>query len=146
MKTDLAHLKQKLCVVCLKKDKTILCHAEAEHSEVTVNNTIPEPNFTVEQILLFKKRFENGYDLYVDPDYVAWLRLYHPSSLPEELSSAEGATSSVKSSRLEEEMELSSLSQKSPIRSTPIRGQDEPPDVSKSPAQNSPVEEQNMTP
>ena len=87
-----------------------------------------------------------GTIFYVDPDYVAWQRLYHPSSLPEELSSAEGATSSVKSSRLEEEMELSSLSQKSPIQSTPIRGQDEPPDVSESPAQDSPVEQQNMTP
>ena len=80
--------------------------------------------------MLFERRFENGYDLYVDPDYVAWLRLYHPSSIPEELSSAEGATSSIKSSVLEGEMELSLLSQKSLIQSTPIHDQDEPPDVS----------------
>ena len=98
------------------------------------------------QILLFEKRFENRYDLYVDPDYVAWLRFYHPSSLPKELLSTEGATSSVKSIGLEGEMELSSLSQKSPIQSTPIQGQNEPPDVSESPAQDSPVEQQNMTP
>ena len=79
-------------------------------------------------------------------DYVVWLWLYHPSSLSEELSSAEGATSSVKSSGLEGEMELSSVSQKSPIQSTPIQDQDEPTDVSESPAQDSPVEQQIMTP
>lgn len=64
MKTDLAHLKQKLRVVHLKKDKTIPRHAEVEHSEVTVNHIIPDPNFTEEQIVLFKRRFENEYDFY----------------------------------------------------------------------------------
>ena len=89
---------------------------------------------------MFENRFENGYDLYVDPDYNAWLRIYHPSSLPEELS---GATPNVKSSGLEGEMELGSLSQNSPLQSTPI--QDEHSDLIESLAQDSPVEQQNMT-
>jgi len=108
------------------------CHTQAEDPEASVNNTIPEPNFTEEQFAFFE-RFENVYDLYVDQDYVAWLWLYHPNSLPEQLSSAESATSNVKSSGLEGEMELSVLSHESPIQSTPIRDQDEPLDVSESP-------------
>ena len=28
-------------------------------------------------------RYENGYDLFIDPNYVSWLQLHHPESSPE---------------------------------------------------------------
>ena len=31
-------------------------------------------------------RYENGYDLFIDPNYVSWLQLHHPESLPEHVS------------------------------------------------------------
>lgn len=37
---------------------------------------------------LFQLRYENGYDLFIDPNYVSWLQLHHPESLPEHLSSS----------------------------------------------------------
>jgi len=43
--------------------------------------------FTVEQEMLFKRRYEEGYDLYVDADYVRWMRWNHPEvdiSIPTE--------------------------------------------------------------
>ena len=41
----------------------------------------PSPNvyFTAEQ-QLFKRHFEEGYNIFIDPDYVRWLRLHHPES------------------------------------------------------------------
>ena len=32
------------------------------------------PTFTAEQLELFEKRYDNGYDVLIDPDYVAWLK------------------------------------------------------------------------
>ena len=32
------------------------------------------PIFTAEQLELFEKCCDNGYDVLIDPDYVAWLR------------------------------------------------------------------------
>ena len=29
-----------------------------------------------------EERYENNYDIYTDPDYVAWLQKFHPKSLP----------------------------------------------------------------
>ena len=37
--------------------------------------------FSSEQEELFKKRFEEGYDLCIDPEYNAWLKIHHPESL-----------------------------------------------------------------
>ena len=34
---------------------------------------LEESHFTHEQIELFQYRYENGYDLYTDTDYVTWL-------------------------------------------------------------------------
>ena len=31
---------------------------------------------------VYETRLENGYDLYTDSNYVAWLKAYHPESLP----------------------------------------------------------------
>ena len=98
-----------ICLVLGRLESVYL----AKDPKASVNNR--EPNFTEEQFALFE-RFENKYGLYVDQDYIVWLQLYHPSSLPEELSSAEGATSNVKSSGLEGEMELSVLSTNHPSK------------------------------
>ena len=38
------------------------------------------PKFTVEQELLFQKRYDEGYNLAIDSDYVCWLRFHHPES------------------------------------------------------------------
>ena len=38
------------------------------------------PKFTVEQEQLFQKRYDEGYNLTIDPDYVCWLRFHHPES------------------------------------------------------------------
>ncbi len=35
-------------------------------------------SFTAEQEELFKKRYEEGYDLFIDPDYVRWIKLHYP--------------------------------------------------------------------
>ena len=45
--------------------------------------------FTEEEICLFQNRFENGYDLYHDNQYVNWLRQEYPDSLPNGLVSNE---------------------------------------------------------
>ena len=39
--------------------------------------------FTSQQLELFETRFSEGYDIYVDKDYVAWLKLNHPNYLLE---------------------------------------------------------------
>ena len=41
--------------------------------------------FSAEQLDLFEKRYENGYNIYVEQDYVSWLQLYHPVSLPDDV-------------------------------------------------------------
>ena len=33
---------------------------------------------TPEQEALFKRRFEEGYDVYIDKDYIRWIKLNHP--------------------------------------------------------------------
>ena len=44
----------------------------------TTESRVPE--FTVEQEQLFQKRYDEGYNLTVDPEYLRWLKLYHPES------------------------------------------------------------------
>ena len=66
------------------------CSANEEHS------AIEEPRdesgnskiFSSEQEELFKKRFEEGYDLCIAPEYNAWLKMYHPDSLVHETLSS----------------------------------------------------------
>ena len=40
-----------------------------------------QEQFSSEPIRLFKERFANGYDIYTDHKYVAWLEQFHPKSL-----------------------------------------------------------------
>ena len=42
-----------------------------------VSLVVPE-QFTTEQQALFKRCFEEGYDVYIDKDYIRWIKLNHP--------------------------------------------------------------------
>ena len=39
---------------------------------------------------LFRRRFEEGYDVYDDNEYILWLRSHHPNALPNSQSSVSG--------------------------------------------------------
>ena len=41
--------------------------------------------FNTDQIEKFQKRVDNGYNLFVEKDFVAWLWLYHPHYLPSDI-------------------------------------------------------------
>ena len=55
---------------------------ENDTDKVVHEQPSPNVNFTAEQQQLFKHRFEEGYNIFIDPDYVRWLRLHHPESCP----------------------------------------------------------------
>ena len=42
----------------------------------------PSPH---QQVALFNLRYENGYDVFVDPDYVSWLLETHPEDVPADI-------------------------------------------------------------
>ena len=46
--------------------------------EVLANNCYQD------KLELHARRFEEGYDIFLDSDYISWLKLYHPESLPPE--------------------------------------------------------------
>ena len=48
----------------------------------TVNTlNAPTPAFTCEQIAVYEKRYQEGYDIYDDQHYVAWLHIHHPEAV-----------------------------------------------------------------
>jgi hypothetical protein len=49
-----------------------------ENGEASCTRT----SFSPEQVALFTLRYENGYDLFIDPDYVSWLLETHPEDAP----------------------------------------------------------------
>ena len=52
---------------------------------------LKESHFTPKQLELFEQRYENGYDLYTDIDYVAWLMENHLEDVPDEILSEMGS-------------------------------------------------------
>ena len=54
------------------------CESEIEHSQPST--TIP--TWSTDKAELFERRWENGYDVYSDSEYVAWLHQFHPDSSP----------------------------------------------------------------
>ena len=42
--------------------------------------------FSEEQVAIFTRRYDEGYDVFVDKHYVAWLEIYHPRAIPPEKS------------------------------------------------------------
>ena len=59
------------------------------YNDMPVDTDALPSDFSVEQQQLYKKRFDEGYNLYIDPDYVRWLRMYHPESYPSSCSESE---------------------------------------------------------
>ena len=57
----------------------------AIEDQIGENLDISRP-FTELEEELFQTRFENGYDLFIDPNYISWLQLNHPESLPAHVS------------------------------------------------------------
>ena len=57
------------------------CNAESHDTNIDDNcvaSTDESSNeFTSEQDMLFQKRYEEGYNLYIDADCIRWLRLHH---------------------------------------------------------------------
>ena len=48
-------------------------------------NPLKVAEFSPEELKRFESRFENGYDIFTNEKNVAWLRQYHPDSVPQEL-------------------------------------------------------------
>lgn len=44
-------------------------------------SSTPQPEFSEEEEALFCTRYEEGYNIYSDPKFVAWLKLNHPEDL-----------------------------------------------------------------
>ena len=53
-----------------------------ENDTDEVQQSSPNVSFTVEQEQLFKCCFKEGYNIFIDADYVRWLKLHHPESCP----------------------------------------------------------------
>lgn len=51
----------------------------------SAENSLTESMFTNDQLVLFEERYSNGYDIFVDKDYIKYLSLYHPEALPDDL-------------------------------------------------------------
>ena len=49
------------------------------------NSLLKESHCTPKQFELFEQPYENGYDLYTNIDYVAWLMENHPEDVPDEI-------------------------------------------------------------
>ena len=57
--------------------------SDVAHGSNATNFSDATDHFTAEEEERFRKRFEEGYDLF-DPCYLSWLKSYHPDSLPED--------------------------------------------------------------
>ena len=56
---------------------------QKETDESTTSKSPAKPvTFSVETVKKFERQFENGYNIYTDPAYVQWMRMYHPDHLP----------------------------------------------------------------
>ena len=56
---------------------------DKQQSGLELSSAIP-PKFSIEQEESFQKRFDEGYNLYIDPNYVEWLAVNHPEALPDD--------------------------------------------------------------
>ena len=65
------------------------CDITVENDTDEVQQSFPNASFTVEQDQLFKCHFEKGYNIFIDADYVRWLKLHHPESCPNDSSNCE---------------------------------------------------------
>ena len=94
-----------------------LCNNELDGNALEMENLVDNAVFNSEQEELFQKRFEEGYNLCIDPHYNHWLEINHPeiSLLNEEASFSDidpsGSTAEVITEGKDVEFELNSPSQ-----------------------------------
>ena len=62
---------------CLMVNTASSSDTDKQQSDSELSTTIPR-KFSVEQEELFQKHFDEGYNLYIDPNYVEWLAVNHP--------------------------------------------------------------------
>ena len=60
-------------------------HDSFTKSQLMSDETSPTNKFSSSQLTCFQKRYDNGFDVFTDIDYVRWLKLYHPDSLPDDV-------------------------------------------------------------
>ena len=60
----------------MNPDESLDCGDELDDNDV--------PDESTEELLeVYERRFENGYDIFTDKKYVAWLQKNHPDSIPQ---------------------------------------------------------------
>ena len=64
--------------------------AEKARSSADSSSAENELSFSNEKEELFRRRFDEGYDVYDDNEYILWLRSHHPNALPSSQSSVSG--------------------------------------------------------
>ena len=72
-------------------------------------------SFMDDQLELFEKRLEEGYDLFVDADYVHWLEMHHPEALPPDRYTLTSVDDDVATSVVEE---FTSITPETPVTIT----------------------------
>ena len=60
----------------------------SEHNLEESGPGLSPVSYSEEQIELFQRRYDNGYNIYDNQMYVSWLQQQHPDDLPENLSSS----------------------------------------------------------
>ena len=127
-----------------EKDRLAKCESLAERSGLhfiplyspakkRVQSLPQVAAFDAEQMSLFQKRFEEGYDLPGDECYQQWLRMYHPEGLSS--ASPDLSISSIVDD-LPSRVESSSMQQFSSLSANPLA----------EPASSIPIEENNVLP
>ena len=79
--------REKVVVAC----KRIRVSDGEERNDASSNDSAKQQSdaesspveFSVEQEELFQRRFNEGYNLFIDPNYVGWLTINHPEALPD---------------------------------------------------------------
>jgi len=51
----------------------------------SAKSSLTESTFNSAQLVCFEERYSDGYDIFVNEDYVKWLSLYHPKASPDDL-------------------------------------------------------------
>lgn len=89
-------------------------------------------SFTLEQEELFQKRVEEKYDLFVDPDYVWWLKIHHPHLLPSSGGSQVSNSVAAHFSSATPQNPITGISHTESMNTPSVSSLREPPSTSKS--------------
>ena len=74
---------------CSNDEGSPATEISSTYNDVPVDTDAEPSDFNAEQQQLYKKRFDEGYNLYIDPDYTRWLRMYHSESYLSSCSESE---------------------------------------------------------